>query len=113
MPPQHQKWFVKGDLDGFFGLAVDNLVQVLVIVALCKRLCGFDDALLYARILPGIAVSLLVGNIYYALHARHVALRDNNPACTALPYGINTPSVFAYIFFILQPVYQNALRDFG
>ena len=38
-------WFVKGDLDGFFGLAVDNLVQVLVIVALCKGLCGFDDGL--------------------------------------------------------------------
>ncbi len=52
-------WFVKGDLDGFFGLAVDNLVQVLVIVALCKSLCGFGDDLIYSRILPGIAVSLL------------------------------------------------------
>ncbi|MFQ5500850.1 MAG: hypothetical protein ACE5EQ_00950 [Phycisphaerae bacterium] len=98
-------WFVIGDLDGFFGLAVDNLVQVLVIVALCKKLCGFDDALIYARILPGIAVSLLIGNLYYAFHARRVARRDGNLTCTALPYGINTPSVFAYIFFILAPIY--------
>ena len=27
--------FVKRDLDGFFGLFVDNLVQLLLIVALC------------------------------------------------------------------------------
>ena len=30
--------WVKGDLDGFFGLMVDNLVQVLAIVALSKPL---------------------------------------------------------------------------
>jgi AGZA family xanthine/uracil permease-like MFS transporter len=103
---KRQSWFVKGDLDGFFGLAVDNLVQVLVIVALCRSLCGFDDGLVYSRILPGIAVSLLLGNLFYALHARWVARRDDNPSCTALPYGINTPSVFAFILFILAPVYR-------
>ena len=101
------KWFVKGDLDGFFGLAVDNLVQVLVIVALCQQLCGFTEDLIFSRVLPGIAVSLLIGNLFYAWHARRVARRDNNPACTALPYGINTPSVFAYILFILAPIYAR------
>ncbi len=100
-------WFVKGDLDGFFGLAVDNLVQVLVIVALCTHLCGFSMELIYTRVLPGIAVSLFIGNIFYALYARRVAKRDNNITCTALPYGINTPSVFAYILFILAPVYAR------
>ena len=25
-------WLVRGDIDGFFGLAIDNLVQLLVIV---------------------------------------------------------------------------------
>lgn len=104
-------WFVKGDLDGFFGLAVDNLVQVLVIVALCKSLCGFDDVLLYQRVLPGVAVSLLIGNVYYALHARRVARRDGNTSCTALPYGINTPSVFAYILFVMKPVYDMTLKS--
>ncbi len=106
-------WFVKGDLDGFFGLAVDNLVQVIVIIALCTQLCGFNDELIYHRVLPGIAVSLLIGNLYYALHARRVARRDGNMTCTALPYGINTPSVFAYILFILAPVYQRFSAQLG
>lgn len=107
------KWFVKGDLDGFFGLAVDNLVQVLVIAALCKQLCGFSDDLIYSRVLPGVAVSLFIGNMYYAWHARRVARRDGRPDTTALPYGINTPSVFAYIFFILAPVYGRFAPEVG
>lgn len=106
-------WFVKGDLDGFFGLAVDNLVQVLVIVALCTQLCGFTLELIYTRVFPAIAVSLFIGNIYYAFHARRIAKRDNKPTTTALPYGINTPSVFAYIFFILSPVYFRNVDALG
>ncbi len=111
--PQKYPWFVRGDLDGFFGLAVDNLVQVLVIVALCTQLCGFTGELIYTRVLPGIAVSLFIGNVFYALYARRVARRDGNVSCTALPYGINTPSVFAYILFILAPVYARSVGELG
>jgi adenine/guanine/hypoxanthine permease len=32
--------FAKRDLDGFFGLAIDNLVQLLLILTLCGGLCG-------------------------------------------------------------------------
>ncbi len=95
----------KGDIDGFFGLAVDNLVQVLVLVALCRQICGFSEAMLVERVLPGIAVSLLIGNLFYSLHAWRVARRDGNITCTALPYGVNTVSMFAFIFFIMRPVY--------
>ena len=36
--------FVKRDLDGFFGLAIDNLVQLLLILALCLVSMGFAAA---------------------------------------------------------------------
>lgn len=100
----------KGDVDGFFGLAVDNLVQVLVLVALCKQVCGFGEALLIEKVLPGIAVSLLIGNLFYSIHAIRVARRDGNRTCTALPYGVNTVSMFAFIFFIMRPVYFQFCR---
>jgi len=32
--------FVRKDLDGFFGLAIDNLIQLMVIVALTNRVAG-------------------------------------------------------------------------
>ncbi len=105
--------WVRGDLDGFFGLMVDNLVQVLLIISLCTTVVGMPDATVYERILPGVAISLVIGNVFYGLQAHHVARRDRNPTCTALPYGINTPSVIAYVIFIMGPVYQTYRSSVG
>lgn len=97
------KWWVRADVDGFFGLALDNLVQLLVIVALCRQVLGFGDELIYRHILPGAAVSLLVGNAYYAYQARRLAELTGREDVCALPYGINTVSLFAYIFLVMLP----------
>ncbi len=102
--------FVKRDLDGFFGLFIDNLVQLLLIVAVCGALCGMaGDAqyLIFARILPGAALSILVGNLFYAWQAHRLAARENRSDVCALPYGINTPSLLVYVFFVIAPVYRN------
>ena len=45
--------WVRGDLDGFFGLMVDNLVQVLLIISLCKFVAGLPDKLIFETVLPG------------------------------------------------------------
>lgn len=103
--------FVRGDLDGFFGLALDNLVQLLLIDALCRNILKFPDDLLYGRVLPGVAVSLLVGNLFYAWQAHRLAARTNRTDVTALPYGINTPSVVAFVFLVMLPAQQDALLD--
>lgn len=105
------KWFVRGDVDGFFGLALDNLVQLLVINALCGVVLGFDQALLYGRVLPGVAVSLLIGNLFYAWQAKRLGDRLGRDDVCALPYGINTPSVFAYIFLVMLPAKLAALDN--
>ncbi|MBC8071755.1 MAG: NCS2 family permease [Deltaproteobacteria bacterium] len=97
------RWFVRGDIDGFFGLALDNLVQLLLIDALCRHVLGFPDALLYGRVLPGVAVSLLVGNVYYAVQARRVAAATARADVCALPYGINTVSLFGHVFLVMLP----------
>ncbi len=103
--------FVKRDLDGFFGLFVDNLVQLLLIVQLCG-LCGIaaDSALMLSSILPGAAISILIGNVFYAVQAHLVARRDGRSDVTALPFGINTPSLLIYVYFVMLPVYERS-RD--
>ncbi|MEM9457255.1 MAG: NCS2 family permease [Myxococcota bacterium] len=97
------RWFVRGDIDGFFGLALDNLVQLLLIDALCRFVLGFPDELLYGRVLPGVAVSLLVGNLYYAHQAKKLAHAEGRDDVCALPYGINTVSLFAHVFLVMLP----------
>ena len=87
------RWIVRGDIDGFFGLALDNLVQLLLIDALCRFVLGFPPELIYGRVLPGAAVSILIGNLAYAYQARKLAERTGRTDVCALPYGINTVSL--------------------
>lgn len=101
-------WWRKGDLDGFFGLFVDNLIQLILIVVLCGAILKMPPELVYGRILPGVAVSLLIGNIFYAFQARALSRRTGQADVTALPYGVNTVSLFAYILFVMKPVLDQA-----
>jgi len=105
MTPSNPPFFVRKDLDGFFGLMIDNLIQLILIVSLCRGLIHLPDAYIFGRILPGAAISILVGNFFYAWQARRLARETGRDDVTALPYGINTVSLFAYIFFIMLPIY--------
>ncbi len=107
------RWFVRGDLDGFFGLALDNLIQLLLIVALCKTMLGFDDALLFGRVLPAVGLSLLVGNLFYAWQGMRLARAEGRADVCALPYGINTVSLFIYVFLVMLPVKLDVLARTG
>ena len=100
-------WFVRKDLDGFFGLMIDNLIQLILIVALCRDLIQLPDEYVFGKILPGAAISILVGNFFYAWQARRLARETGRDDITALPYGINTVSLFAFVFFIMVPVVQE------
>jgi AGZA family xanthine/uracil permease-like MFS transporter len=97
---------VRGDLDGFFGLFIDNLLQLMLITSLCPIVCGFPSELVYGKILPGAALSILVGNLFYAWQARRLMRRTGRTDVTALPYGINTVSLMAFIFLVMGPIYQ-------
>lgn len=59
------------------------------------------------RILPGVAVSIFTGNLFYAWQADRLAKQTGRSDVTAIPFGVNTPTIFAYIFLIMVPVYQR------
>jgi AGZA family xanthine/uracil permease-like MFS transporter len=103
-------WIVRGDIDGFFGLALDNLVQLLLIDTLCRFVLGFPPELVYGRILPGAAVSILLGNLFYAYQAKRLAERTGRTDVCALPYGINTVSLIAHVFLVMLPAKVLAER---
>jgi adenine/guanine/hypoxanthine permease len=105
-PPESVKWFVPGDLDGFFGLFFSGFPDLLLIAGLAP-LCGFPADLVSTRILPAVAVSIVGGNLFYAWQAHQLATRTQRRDVTAIPFGVNTPTIFAYVFFIMQPVYQR------
>ncbi len=102
------KLFSPGDGEGFVAAFVNNLVQLLILAPLCVGVLGFSPALVYGRILPGVAVSFLVGNLFYAWQALALAKREGRDDVCALPYGISTPGLFAHVFLVMLPARQLA-----
>ncbi len=103
---ERPRWFVPEDVDGFFGLFFSGLPDLLLIAALCP-LCGLPEALVTSRILPAIALSVVGGNFFYAWLARRLAAASGRSDVTAIPFGVNAPTIFAYIFLIMVPVYRH------
>ncbi|HEY5078403.1 MAG TPA: hypothetical protein VII43_01095, partial [Opitutaceae bacterium] len=103
------KLFVRGDVDGFFAIALDNLVQLILIPALCIGVVGMSSGIVYGRILPGIAISYIAGNLFYAWQAHRLARRENRDDVCAIPFGLNTPTMIAFAFLVMLPARQLAI----
>jgi AGZA family xanthine/uracil permease-like MFS transporter len=99
-------WFTSGDVDGLFGLFFSGFPDLLLIVGLAP-VCGFSVEFVTARVLPGVALSVLAGNLFYAWQARRLAKATGRDDVTAIPFGVNTPTIFAYVFLIMGPVYAR------
>jgi AGZA family xanthine/uracil permease-like MFS transporter len=104
--PPRLSWFTSGDVDGFFGLFFSGFPDLLLIVGLAP-VCGFPAEFVTRQVLPGVAISVLAGNFFYAWQARRLAARTGRSDVTAIPFGINTPTIFAYVFLIMGPVYAR------
>lgn len=100
-------WFTRKDVDGFFGLFIDNLVQIVLIIGFSLYVLGMkrEPGFLAGTVLPGVAVSVIVGNLFYGWQAVRLARKEGRDDVTALPYGINTVSLFAFVFLVMLPVY--------
>lgn len=103
------KLFVRGDVDGFFAIALDNLVQLLLIPGLCIGVVGMAPGIVYGRIMPGIAISYIGGNLFYAWQAHRLAQRENRADVCAMPFGLNTPTMIAFAFLVMLPARQLAI----
>jgi AGZA family xanthine/uracil permease-like MFS transporter len=105
--PAHRiPFFTSGDVDGFFGLFFSGFPDLLLIVGLAP-VCGFPAEFVTQRILPAVAISVLAGNLFYAWQARRLARQTGRDDVTAIPFGVNTPTIFAYVFLIMAPVYTR------
>jgi AGZA family xanthine/uracil permease-like MFS transporter len=109
VPKTSARWFVPGDWDGFFALFFSGFPDLLLIAGLAP-LCGFPASMITTRILPGVALSIFAGNVFYAWQAHQLAERTGRDDVTAIPFGVNAPTIFAYIFLIMLPVYERT-RD--
>ncbi|OGL09211.1 MAG: MFS transporter [Candidatus Rokubacteria bacterium RIFCSPLOWO2_02_FULL_72_37] len=93
-----------GDLNGFLGLALDNVTQLVILASLLIGVFGFPSDLVLGRMVPGTAFGVLVGDLAYTWLALRLARRTGRADVTAMPFGIDTPTLFAMVFGVLGPV---------
>jgi len=98
------KLWVSGDLNGVFGLTTNSLLNTLVAVSLMQFVIGFPSEILFGRIVPGLVLSLAVGNIYFAWMAYRLGRQEGRDDVTAVPYGISVPHYFLVTFAIMLPI---------
>lgn len=95
-------WYKKEDTDAFFALFQNNLAN-FVIIAVTMLGMGFPTSIVFGKVIPGAAVAVIVGNLYYAYAANKLAQKEGRTNVTALSYGISTPVMFVFLFGVLLP----------
>ena len=114
--PHHApRWFVAGDLNGFFGLVVDNLSILGFIAMALIGIFGFPADVVFTRMFPGTALGVLVGNLIYTWMGRRLAIRTGRDDVTAMPLGLDAPTSIGMALLVLGPAFvgfrQQGLDD--
>lgn len=100
-------WASLGDINAFFGLMLDNVANLLLLVGLMSRVFEFPARFALRYMIPGTAIGVLVGDLLYFWMAMRLSRRTGKPV-TAMPLGLDTPSTFGMIFFVLGPAFVEA-----
>eukprot|EP00756_Hemistasia_phaeocysticola_P020941 Hpha_TRINITY_DN15746_c0_g1::TRINITY_DN15746_c0_g1_i1::g.39797::m.39797/K06901/pbuG; putative MFS transporter, AGZA family, xanthine/uracil permease len=107
----HYPWWSNQEWDAFAGLTCDNIAaQLALIFGLFSIM---DPQLIFGRIWPGLGISVLFGNWYYAWQASRLAKKEGRTDVCAQPYGINTPGAFAFMYTIMYGVFYDAQSTKG
>ena len=101
-------WAVRGDVNAFFGLMLDNVGDMILMASLLVGAFGMPSEFVLTRMIPGTAVGVMVGDLIYTAMAFRLARRTGRPDVTAMPLGLDTPSTFGTVFLIIGPAYAKA-----
>jgi AGZA family xanthine/uracil permease-like MFS transporter len=97
--------WTRGDLNAFFGLGINMLVNVLVLAGLSAGVVQIPADDVYHTILPALGIELLVGNCFYFYLAKKLAEKEGRTDVTAMPYGPSVPHMFIVTFVVMLPTF--------
>lgn len=97
------RFFVVGDVNGFFGLMFDNLTVLSFLAGILVFGFGYPADIVYGRMFPGTAFGVLFGDLVYTWMAFRLARRTGRGDITAMPLGLDTPSTIGLALVVLGP----------
>ncbi len=105
-------WARPGDVNAFFGLMLDNVAGLILMVSLLAGF-GLPSSFVVEAMVPGTALGVLLGDLAFFVIAFRLAKRTGRNDVTAMPLGLDTPSTFGMILFVLAPAFRNATGTLG
>jgi AGZA family xanthine/uracil permease-like MFS transporter len=96
-------WLAVGDLNAFFALLLDNVVNLVVLTAILSFQFGMPAAFILTRMVPGTALGVLVGDLAYSWMAAR-----RGRSMTAMPLGLDTPSTLGMALIVIGPVFAQS-----
>ena len=106
--PTKYAWTATGDINAFFGLMLDNVVNLAVLAGILVAGFGFPASLVYTRMFPGTALGVLFGDVVYTAMAIRLAHRTGRTDVTAMPLGLDAPSTIGMALTVLGPAFVVA-----
>jgi AGZA family xanthine/uracil permease-like MFS transporter len=103
------RWATPGDLNAFFGLSIDNLAVLVLTVSILATVFGYPAQFALSHLVPGTAVGVVVGDLLFTWLAFRLAGRTGRTDVTAMPLGLDTPSTFGMVFFVIGPAFAEAV----
>ena len=107
------RWAAPGDVNAFFGLMLDNVADLLMTVGLLHAVYEFPTRFALRHMVPGTAIGVLVGDLLFFFMALRLARKAGATQITAMPLGLDTPSTFGMVLFVLGPAFVHARTKLG
>ena len=102
------RWAAPGDVNAFFGLILDNVVNLAILAGILVGAFGFPADVVYTKMFPGTALGVMIGDLAYTWLAFRLAKRTGRSDVTAMPLGLDSPSTIGMAFAVLGPAFVAA-----
>jgi AGZA family xanthine/uracil permease-like MFS transporter len=106
------RWARLGDVNAFFGLMLDNVVNLVIFSGILTGVFDFPQQFVFTKMFPGTALGVMFGDLVYTWLAFRLARKTGRDDVTAMPLGLDAPSTIGMAFAVLGPAFLTA-KDSG
>ncbi len=99
------KIFKAGDINAFFGLFLDNILNLVVLGGILIGGFSMPREIVIGKMIPGTALGVMFGDLIYSYMAYKLAKKSGRDDITAMPLGLDTPSTIGMAIMVIGPLY--------
>lgn len=80
------RWLQVGDINAFFGLMLDNMSDLVIMAGILIGVFGFPQDIVLYRMIPGTAIGVLAGDLFYTYLVSSVSPGYDSPYAYRAPW---------------------------